>query len=92
MLLRLERYPCRVNHAKGVLEARVQTYKHLRNLLVCLTSIIHIMRVSVREQILRLSVEAHTARSSHDAGVKAGPDHPCHTPRLESLSGRRDVP
>ncbi|MBE3048554.1 hypothetical protein IMZ48_39845 [Candidatus Bathyarchaeota archaeon] len=35
MLLRLERYPCRINHAKGVIEARVQTYKHLRNLLVC---------------------------------------------------------
>ncbi|SPO05263.1 uncharacterized protein DNG_07950 [Cephalotrichum gorgonifer] len=33
ILLRLERYPCRINHAKGVLEARVQTYKHLRNLL-----------------------------------------------------------
>lgn len=34
MLLRLERYPCRINHAKGVLEARVQTYKHLKSLLV----------------------------------------------------------
>ncbi|KAK1527782.1 artemis protein [Colletotrichum paranaense] len=33
MLLRLERYPCRINHAKGILEARVQTYKHLKNLL-----------------------------------------------------------
>ncbi|GKT57996.1 artemis protein [Colletotrichum tofieldiae] len=33
MLLRLERYPCRVNYAKGILEARVQTYKHLKNLL-----------------------------------------------------------
>ncbi|KAK1633236.1 beta-lactamase-like protein [Colletotrichum phormii] len=33
MLLRLERYPCRINYAKGVLEARVQTYKHLKNLL-----------------------------------------------------------
>ncbi|EFQ35503.1 artemis protein [Colletotrichum graminicola] len=33
MLLRLERYPCRLNYAKGILEARVQTYKHLKNLL-----------------------------------------------------------
>ncbi|KAL3293002.1 artemis protein [Colletotrichum asianum] len=33
MLLRLERYPCRINYAKGILEARVQTYKHLKNLL-----------------------------------------------------------
>ncbi|KAF9870873.1 DNA repair protein [Colletotrichum karsti] len=33
MLLRLERYPCRINYAKGILEARIQTYKHLKNLL-----------------------------------------------------------
>ncbi|KAM3453430.1 hypothetical protein MY3296_003838 [Beauveria thailandica] len=33
ILLRLERYPCRVNYAKGVLEARQQTYKHLSTLL-----------------------------------------------------------
>lgn len=33
MLLRLERYPCRINYAKGILEARVQTFKHLKNLL-----------------------------------------------------------
>ncbi|KAK1994871.1 artemis protein [Colletotrichum falcatum] len=33
MLLRLERYPCRINYAKGILEARVQTYRHLKNLL-----------------------------------------------------------
>ncbi|KAL7931533.1 beta-lactamase-like protein [Trichoderma chlorosporum] len=29
ILLRLERYPCRINYAKGILEARQQTYKHL---------------------------------------------------------------
>lgn len=34
MLLRLERYPCRINYANGILEARVQRYRHLRNLLV----------------------------------------------------------
>lgn len=34
MLLRLERYPCRINYATGILEARVQKYRHLRNLLV----------------------------------------------------------
>ncbi|PHH86751.1 hypothetical protein CDD83_9801 [Cordyceps sp. RAO-2017] len=33
MLLRLERYPCRINHAKGILEARQQTYKHLSRVL-----------------------------------------------------------
>ncbi|XP_044715099.1 beta-lactamase superfamily domain-containing protein [Hirsutella rhossiliensis] len=33
MLLRLERYPCRINYAKGVLEARQQTYKHLGRVL-----------------------------------------------------------
>ncbi|KAK4453976.1 protein artemis [Podospora aff. communis PSN243] len=33
MLLRLERFPCRINYAKGLLEARVQRYKHLKNLL-----------------------------------------------------------
>ncbi|TQW00035.1 hypothetical protein V2A60_005448 [Cordyceps javanica] len=33
ILLRLERYPCRINYAKGVLEARQQTYKHLGSLL-----------------------------------------------------------
>ncbi|KAK4249413.1 beta-lactamase-like protein [Corynascus novoguineensis] len=33
MLLRLERYPCRINYADGILEARVQRYRHLRNLL-----------------------------------------------------------
>ncbi|KKP02916.1 artemis protein [Trichoderma harzianum] len=30
ILLRLERYPCRINYARGILEARQQTYKHLR--------------------------------------------------------------
>ncbi|KAK5996449.1 Protein artemis [Cladobotryum mycophilum] len=29
ILLRLERYPYRINYAKGLLEARQQTYKHL---------------------------------------------------------------
>ncbi|KEY66777.1 hypothetical protein S7711_07558 [Stachybotrys chartarum IBT 7711] len=33
MLLRLERYPCRINYAKGILEARQQTYKHLHKVL-----------------------------------------------------------
>ncbi|KAK4232522.1 beta-lactamase-like protein [Podospora fimiseda] len=33
MLLRLERFPCRINYAKGILEARIQRYRHLRNLL-----------------------------------------------------------
>ncbi|ROT36425.1 artemis protein [Sodiomyces alkalinus F11] len=33
ILLRLERYPCRINFAKGILEARVQTFKKLRFLL-----------------------------------------------------------
>lgn len=34
MLLRLERYPCRINYANGLLEARTQRYRHLKNLLV----------------------------------------------------------
>ncbi|PHH78974.1 hypothetical protein CDD80_5915 [Ophiocordyceps camponoti-rufipedis] len=33
MLLRLERYPCRINYAKGILEARQQTYSHLARIL-----------------------------------------------------------
>ncbi|GAB1315854.1 DNA repair metallo-beta-lactamase domain-containing protein [Madurella fahalii] len=33
MLLRLERFPCRINYANGILEARIQRYRHLRNLL-----------------------------------------------------------
>ncbi|KAF5594217.1 hypothetical protein FPANT_4912 [Fusarium pseudoanthophilum] len=33
ILLRLERYPCRINYAKGVLESRQQTFKHLRKVL-----------------------------------------------------------
>ncbi|PFH59821.1 hypothetical protein XA68_11839 [Ophiocordyceps unilateralis] len=33
MLLRLERYPCRINYAKGILEARRQTYSHLSRVL-----------------------------------------------------------
>ncbi|KAK3381510.1 beta-lactamase-like protein [Podospora didyma] len=33
ILLHLERLPCRINYAKGILEARLQTYKHLKNLL-----------------------------------------------------------
>ncbi|RSL74501.1 hypothetical protein CEP51_011537 [Fusarium floridanum] len=33
ILLRLERYPCRINYAKGLLEARQQTYKHLSKVL-----------------------------------------------------------
>jgi hypothetical protein len=35
ILLRLERYPCRINYAKGILEARQQTFKHLHKVLVC---------------------------------------------------------
>ena len=33
LLLKLEKYPHRMNFAKGILEARVQTYKHLDQLL-----------------------------------------------------------
>ncbi|KAH7129977.1 artemis protein [Dactylonectria estremocensis] len=33
ILLRLERYPCRINYAKGILEASKQTYKHLAKVL-----------------------------------------------------------
>jgi DNA cross-link repair 1C protein len=33
IILRLEKYPHRMNFAKGILEARKQTYKHLRKLL-----------------------------------------------------------
>ncbi|KAK4200835.1 beta-lactamase-like protein [Triangularia verruculosa] len=33
MLLRLERFPCRINYAKGILEARVQRYRHLGTIL-----------------------------------------------------------
>ncbi|GAM83097.1 hypothetical protein ANO11243_010830 [Dothideomycetidae sp. 11243] len=33
LLLRLEKYPHRLNFARGVLEARVQTYRHLKKLL-----------------------------------------------------------
>ncbi|KAL6854783.1 hypothetical protein ACO1O0_005908 [Amphichorda felina] len=33
ILLRLERYPCRINYAKGILEARQQTFKHLHKVL-----------------------------------------------------------
>ncbi|KAK8084192.1 hypothetical protein PG997_005463 [Apiospora hydei] len=33
MLLRLERYPCRINYANGTLEARKQTYRHLKHIL-----------------------------------------------------------
>ncbi|KAL0942094.1 DNA repair protein [Colletotrichum truncatum] len=33
ILLRLERYPCRIIYARRILEARVQTYKHLKKLL-----------------------------------------------------------
>ncbi|AEO64169.1 uncharacterized protein THITE_48711 [Thermothielavioides terrestris NRRL 8126] len=29
----LLRYPCRINYANGILEARIQRYRHLRNLL-----------------------------------------------------------
>ncbi|KAK1246263.1 hypothetical protein MKX08_000065 [Trichoderma sp. CBMAI-0020] len=34
ILLRLERYPCRINYSKGILEARQQTYKHLRKVIL----------------------------------------------------------
>ncbi|RMZ84162.1 hypothetical protein DV738_g780, partial [Chaetothyriales sp. CBS 135597] len=30
LLLRMEKYPCRLNFANGILESRKQTYKHLR--------------------------------------------------------------
>jgi DNA cross-link repair 1C protein len=33
LLLRLERYPHRLNFALGILESRKQTYKHLQKLL-----------------------------------------------------------
>ncbi|KAM0447820.1 hypothetical protein ACHAO4_008564 [Trichoderma viride] len=34
ILLRLERYPCRINYSKGILEARQQTYKHLSKVIL----------------------------------------------------------
>lgn len=34
LLLRLERYPHRMNFAKGILEVRRQHYKHLKTILV----------------------------------------------------------
>ncbi|GAB0137641.1 hypothetical protein EsDP_00005898 [Epichloe bromicola] len=36
ILLRLEKYTCRINYVRGVLEARQQTYKHLRKVLKAL--------------------------------------------------------
>lgn len=33
ILLRLERYPCRINFAKGILESRTQTFKNLKSIL-----------------------------------------------------------
>ncbi|KAF5025790.1 hypothetical protein F66182_2123 [Fusarium sp. NRRL 66182] len=36
ILLRLERYPCRINYANGILEARQQTFKHLSKVLKAL--------------------------------------------------------
>ncbi|UKZ82982.1 hypothetical protein TrVFT333_010783 [Trichoderma virens FT-333] len=33
ILLRLERYPCRINYARGILEARQQTYRHLNKVI-----------------------------------------------------------
>ncbi|KAG6143463.1 hypothetical protein E4U38_004032 [Claviceps purpurea] len=36
ILLRLEKYACRIDYARGVLEARQQTYKHLRRVLKAL--------------------------------------------------------
>ncbi|KAB5566682.1 beta-lactamase-like protein [Coniochaeta sp. 2T2.1] len=33
LLLQLERYPCRINYAKGIIEARVMTYRPLKDLL-----------------------------------------------------------
>ncbi|KAG6031074.1 hypothetical protein E4U41_007711 [Claviceps citrina] len=36
ILLRLEKYTCRIDYARGVLEARQQTYKHLRKVLKAL--------------------------------------------------------
>ncbi|KAG5924693.1 hypothetical protein E4U61_007368 [Claviceps capensis] len=36
ILLRLEKYACRIDYAGGVLEARQQTYKHLRRVLKAL--------------------------------------------------------
>lgn len=33
ILLRLEKYPHRINFTKGILESRVQTYRHLKNIL-----------------------------------------------------------
>ncbi|CEJ80107.1 hypothetical protein VHEMI00312 [[Torrubiella] hemipterigena] len=33
MLLKLERYPCRINYSKGILEARKQTYSSLARIL-----------------------------------------------------------
>lgn len=36
LLLRMEKYPHRINFAKGILEARKQTYRHLRKVLKAL--------------------------------------------------------
>ncbi|KAF5971560.1 hypothetical protein FBULB1_9164 [Fusarium bulbicola] len=44
ILLRLERYPCRINYAKGVLESRQQTFKHLRKVLTKAQGIAELLR------------------------------------------------
>ncbi|RKL11313.1 hypothetical protein BFJ68_g8411 [Fusarium oxysporum] len=44
ILLRLERYPCRINYAKGVLESTQQTFKHLRKVLTKAQGIAELLR------------------------------------------------
>lgn len=39
LLLRLEKYPHRMNLHRGILESRKQDYKHLRKLLVTFTAL-----------------------------------------------------
>ena len=84
MLLRLERFPCRLNYAKGILEARVQRYKHLKNLLV------RFMRPGLRARTY-FSEETFANGDTSGARARARKPHPGHSLRCQPLHWGRHV-
>lgn len=78
LLLRLERYPHRLNFELGILEARKQTYKHLQKLLV------GSFLTGRCPRLINLA-EAHSFKDADSYRTTARQGHSNHVIRCKSL-------
>lgn len=83
MLLRIEKYPHRMNFSKGILESRKLHYKHLSKLLVCILYQYH-------DSIL-IGTEADSVEHANGAGSHPTAVNQSHSVRCKPLHGRGNV-